>query len=114
MFSPLVSFWLSGMPPIVILPYVILKSVLLGTTSGIIASARPERIPIVASVLAIAVTQVVGTTALFLKFHTLKQAALDLIVGYPGILLQLVAAPFIVKSLSPHEDKIALGDSRKN
>lgn len=113
-FSPLVSFWLSGMPPIVILPFVILKSALLGTTSGALATVRPTRFPLLTALLAIVTAQLVGTAALFFKFHNLKQSTLDLAVGYPGLILQMIAAPLVVKTFVPHEDKTAAGDSQKN
>lgn len=114
MFSPLVSFWLSGMPPIVILPFVVLKSVVLGITGGFMATDRPSRFPILSAIIAIIVAQFVGTAALFLKFHTIKQSILDLVVGYPGLLLQAIGAPMIIRAFSPHADKAPAGDSQKN
>ena len=112
--SPVVSFWLSGMPPVMILPFVVLKSALLGMASGVIATVRPMRFPLLAAFFAIVTAQLVGTAALFLKFHTLKQSTLDLAVGYPGLVLQMIAAPLLVKTFSSHENKTSVGDSQKN
>lgn len=112
--SPLVSFWLSGMPPVAILPFVVLKSALLGTIGGVAVTIRPARFPLLAAFVAIVAAQLVGTAALFLKFHNLKQSTLDLAVGYPGLLFQLIAAPLFVSRFARHEDETPSGDSQKH
>lgn len=101
--SPLVSFALSGMPPVVILPFVILKSAILGVTGGIIS--RRVRSFVIASLLAVLAAQLIGITVIWLTTGKSVMALSDIRVGYLGLLLQSFIAPKIVNFLPRHGDQ---------
>lgn len=101
--SPLVSFALSGMPPAIILPFVILKSAILGVTGGIIS--RRVRSVVIASLLAVLAAQLIGISAMWLATGKSAMALSDIRVGYFGLLLQSFIAPKIVKFLPRHGDQ---------
>lgn len=106
--SPLVSFTLSGMPPAIILPFVILKSAILGITSGIIS--RRVRSVAISSLLAVLAAQLIGITVMWLTTGKSAMALSDIRVGYLGLLLQSFIAPKIVKFLPHHGDQEVPGN----
>lgn len=102
--SPLISFTLSGMPVLAILPSVVMKSTLLGLLSGVLEERQFSKNVFLVAAIAIVATQAIAFALLSLSSQPSALALADVRVGYPGLLLQLTAAPLIVRSLRRHED----------
>jgi len=99
--SPLVSFALSGMPTLALLPIITADLVFLGLAAGML---RSRKLPILVKVLA---AQLAGKAAyaiaIFAAAHlfgseTLGASAIfgSLRIGLPGFLLQWVLVPLII------------------
>lgn len=101
--SPLISFLISGMPPMIVLPYVILKSGLLGGISGYITEKKVMKQGIFAVAFAsIAASQILGSLVIFVLTQNGPMAMADFVVGYPGLLLQMLGAPLVSKGLAKY------------
>ncbi len=99
--GPLVSFAVSGMPGLAILPFMCIELCVYGLTAGLLANAK---MPSVCKLLiAMAAGRIVRAGAIALSIfafgnETLKPAAMwnNLTVGLPGILLQLCVIPLLL------------------
>lgn len=98
--SPLISFGLSGMPPAIILSFVVLKSLILGVVSGAL-SKRIRNLTMVA-LLSIVIAQFVGVFFVWLKTRQSSMAFSDIRFGYLGLLLQSFIAPKIAAFFPRH------------
>lgn len=96
--SPVISILLTGMPPVLLLPFIIAKSVLMGSIGGILSRSRVGNRTVLITGITIIVSQLIGS-ALILGFtHNRILAFSDITVGYPGLLAQIVLIPLISKS----------------
>jgi hypothetical protein len=95
LFTPLVSFWFSHMPPISLLPFILLKSVILGSISGILIRQLSYHHTFLIAGITLLLMQFIGDTYIYLATHQLRLALLDITIGYPGLLLQLIAIPLL-------------------
>lgn len=88
--SPLLNNLLFGMPPTPMLPVILTKSVLLAVAAATIA-ARIGRVTLWAVALAVVTYQSLGTLAEWLITASLDKALQDIVIGWPGIIFQIVA-----------------------
>lgn len=91
--SPVLSFLLTGMPPVMILGFVLLKSSILGFSSGIFSKRLTKFWPYLPAVFAVALTQAIGIVAIMAFTNKSGLALSDILTGYPGLILQIVMAP---------------------
>lgn len=100
-FSPLISFALSGMPGVAMLPFIVIELSFYGLISGILGNVR---FPTIIKVL---IAQLVGriakTIAILFSICLLGNEVINVSViwstvlaGLPGMLLQLVIIPLLI------------------
>lgn len=105
--GPMVSFLLSGMPGMAMLPFIMIELTVYGLAAGFL---RTVKLPTIAKVLAV---QVVGRgvravailTAVQLLGNTKIAVAViwtSIVTGLIGIVLQLVLIPFVVRWVENH------------
>lgn len=111
LFSPLASFLFTHMPPMPILNFVILKSALLGIGAGKLSRIFGGKSLQLSGFLALTLMQVFGVGSIFLLTKNWNMAVTDLVVGYPGLLLMLVAGPFIAGKLGADGNKTSDGNN---
>ena len=104
--SPLISFYTSGMPPITILPFILIKSIILGGSSGFLKERITKSHWLIA-ILAVTITQLLGVAVIYTATQQSNLALADLKLGYSGLLLQVTLAPLIAQFLNQHGDKIS-------
>lgn len=93
--SALISFLLTGMPPIPVLPFVLFKGVLLGLFAGIVA--RYSRLPLLLNLLFIVfLYQFFGTIFEWFMLHNLTLVLMDITTGYMGLLLQIFGGAAVI------------------
>lgn len=103
-FSPLLSFVLSGMPVMAILPFVMLKGCLLAAIAGFVAS-KFRKLSVLSILLAVMGYQLLGFAVVYLFTHNINLALMDLKIGYPGLLLQIIGGYALLTSISKYEGK---------
>jgi len=94
--SPILSNLISGMPTEFILILVILKSIILGFSAGIIAKTL-KQISFKGIFLSILIYQILGLIIEFLLSGQINLFISDITVGYPGLLIQLFGGYFGLK-----------------
>ncbi len=111
LFSPLASFLFTHMPPMPVLNFVILKSIALGVGAGKLSRVFSGKRLYLSSFLALCLMQAAGISIIFLIANNWKMATLDLVAGYPGLLLMLFAGPFIAGKLGADGNKASDGNN---
>jgi len=84
--SPLLSFWLTAMPARPIIGWVIVKSIMLGVVGGL-AAGKLKNLTLTALVAVVTTQMVAGLMGNFA----------DIVVGYPGLALQILMAPVVAR-----------------
>ncbi len=95
--SPLVNSVLFGMPPAAALPAILMKSVLLAMTCGLVAS-RFRKVSIKLLVLVVLSYQIVGTLGEWAMKGDFLLAIQDFRIGIPGMLLQVFGGWVLIKA----------------
>jgi len=106
--APVLSYFLSGMPSIVMLPFIAAETAVYGIASGFVGNTK---VPTVGKVL---ITQIAGrvarSVAIILSIYVFSSEAITLsviwnsiIIGVPGILLQLCLLPLILRAVDKRE-----------
>lgn len=95
--SPLVNSVLLGMPPATALPAILMKSVLLAMTCGLVAS-RFRKVSIKLLVLVVLSYQIVGTLGEWAMKGDFLLAIQDFRIGIPGMLLQVFGGWVLIKA----------------
>ncbi|MFT3752889.1 MAG: ECF transporter S component [Paludibacter sp.] len=96
--SPLINSMLFGMPEAVVLPVIIVKSMLLAITAGIVAHYF-NKVSISLLVAIIIVYQIIGTLFEWVYIGDFYKAAIDFRMGIPGMLLEIFGGYLIIKHL---------------
>lgn len=109
LFSPLVSFALTGMPTSVMLPFMMIELCVYGISAGLL---RNVKLPTIAKVL---ITQIAGRAvragAIMFGFYALGTAVKPAIIlasipaGLFGIILQLIIIPLAVYRLKEADNE---------
>ncbi|MCC8173841.1 MAG: ECF transporter S component [Odoribacter sp.] len=97
-FSPLVNSLLFGMPMLVALPAILLKSVLLAVAAGL-AAAYYKRISFLILLLVVLSYQLLGTLGEWALSGSFYLAVQDFRIGIPGMFLQVLGDYIIIKYL---------------
>lgn len=97
--SPLVNSALFGMPPIVDVPLIIIKSGLLAVTASY-AARRSGKISILAILGAVLAYQMVGTVIEWIIVKDFFVAIQDFRIGVPGILVQVIGGFALLKVIA--------------
>ncbi len=107
--SPLVSLALTGMPAAALLPLMAVQLVVYGVVAGFVSGAR---LPLVAKTLAVVVSGPLAALATLSVAGLFTDAAwvstpgawwASLVVGLPGLVLQLVAVPLVAAWAARHK-----------
>lgn len=109
--SPLASFLFTHMPPMPILNFVILKSAILGAGAGKISRIFSGKSLYFSSFLALFLMQISGVAAIFWITNNWRMATADLVMGFPGIMLMLVAGPIIAGKFGAYGNKTPTGNN---
>lgn len=109
--SPLLSFLFTHMPPMPILNFVILKSVVLGAGAGKLSRIFRDKSLYFSSFLALALMQISGITAIFWITNNWRMATADLVLGYPGIMMMLVVGTLVAGKLGADGNKTSEGNN---
>lgn len=96
--SPLINSVLFGMPPVVALPAILLKSVLLAMVGGYVA-ARFCKVTILLLTLVVLSYQVLGTLGEWAMKGDFWLAIQDFRIGIPGMLLQVFGGWIFINRL---------------
>lgn len=99
--TPLISFSISGMPTFLILPFVLIEVAAYGFFAGFLKEKASSNIWL-SLVSAMFAGRAILLFALFIlptKLNTWQYVSGAIISGWPGILLQILAVPFIVKAV---------------
>jgi hypothetical protein len=103
-FSVLTSFVLTGMPVLTILPFVIIKGVLLALAASFFAR-RNGKLSILNMLLIVLSYQFAGLIIVYLFTHNLTLSTADLVLGYPGLLIEIIGGYILLKSISGYGKK---------
>jgi len=108
--SPLVSFFFSGMPALTILPFVIIKSLSTGLSSGLLTEKFKTKNIFLLTLSSILFTQLIGLILIFSFTSNLNLALMDFKIGHLGLLLQLAFIPLLSQTILKYENKISKKD----
>lgn len=103
-FSPLISFALTGMPMPAILPSVIIKGILLALAASFFAR-KNTKLSILTILLTVFSYQLVGSLIVYLLTHNLALSTADVVLGYPGLLLEIIGGYIILRFISGYGRK---------
>lgn len=109
--SPLVSFLFTHMPPMPILNFVIFKSVILGAGAGKLSRIFSGKSLYLTSFLSLSLMQISGVSLIFWITNNWRMATADLVMGFPGIMLMLVAGSLIAGKLGADGNKTSDGNN---
>lgn len=101
-FSPLLNSVLTGMPPIVALPVILLKSSLLASVAAYTAN-RFKKVSVVLLLLIVLCYQITGSLVEWSVTQSFAKATQDLTIGIPGMLIQVFGGWFMLKKLADYE-----------
>lgn len=96
--SPLANLWLTGMPPVYILPVVVFKGLSLALVASLVANYT-KKINILNMVVIVLGSQLLSSLVIYAVTRNLLFAASDVVIGYPGLLLQVFGGYYLLKSL---------------
>lgn len=101
-FSPVCNYLWFGMPPLAVLPVLLVKSSLLAVAAAWVAQ-RTGKLSLLHIALVVLAYQVAGGFAEWGLTGEWEAAVQDFRLGYPGMLLQVVAGWLVLKFLAKYE-----------
>ena len=96
--SPLVNSALFGMPPAAALPIILIKSVTLAVAAAMIAK-KTNKVTLLTVALVVIAYQLIGSLAEWAMTGAIEKASQDIILGWPGCLIQIVGGYVILRYL---------------
>ena len=110
LFAPLISFWMTGMPAMNILPYMMIELIAIGALAGLLAKSKGAALWRVLMVQAgaKAVRSLIFAGNLYFATEgalTVSAVFGDVVRSIPGILLQLVVVTVLLK-MKEKEDNV--------
>ncbi len=96
--SPLLNSALFGMPPAAALPIILIKSVTLAVAAAMIAK-KTNKVTLLTVALAVIAYQLIGSLAEWAMTGAIEKASKDIILGWPGCLIQIVGGYVILRYL---------------
>ncbi|MDR2627695.1 MAG: ECF transporter S component [Dysgonamonadaceae bacterium] len=98
-FSPLVNSLLFGMPMLVSLPVILIKSGLLAVAGALVARYA-GKVSLLAVLIVVLAYQVVGTAIEWAIAGEFVEAVQDFRIGIPGMLLQIFGGYLLLKAIA--------------
>ena len=86
------------MPPAAALPIILIKSVTLAVAAALIAK-KTNKVTLLTVALAVVAYQLVGSLAEWVMTGSIEKASQDIILGWPGCLIQIVGGYVILRYL---------------
>lgn len=96
--SPVVNSLLFGMPAAAALPLILIKSVALAVTAGLLAQ-RFRKVTLWSILLVIMAYQTIGVAAEWIMSGALSVALTSLRISIPGLLVQLIGGYFVIRKI---------------
>lgn len=96
--SPLVNSALFGMPPVAMLPIILVKSVTLALAAAFIAK-KSNKVTLLTVALVVIAYQLISSVAEWLMTGSIERASQDIILGWPGCLIQIVGGYLALRYL---------------
>ena len=96
--SPLVNSVLFGMPPAAALPIILIKSVTLAVAAALIAK-KTNKVTLLTVALAVIAYQLIGSIAEWAMTGSIDKASQDIILGWPGCLIQIIGGFLVLRYL---------------
>lgn len=96
--SPLVNSALFGMPPAAALPIILIKSVTLALAAAMIAK-KTNKVTLLTVAIAVIAYQLIGSLAEWVMTGAIEKASQDIILGWPGCLIQIVGGYLVLRYL---------------
>ena len=96
--SPLVNSALFGMPPAAALPIILIKSVTLAVAAAWIAR-KTSKVTLLTVALAVIAYQLIGSLAEWAMTGSIERASQDIVLGWPGCLIQIVGGYLVLRYL---------------
>ena len=96
--SPLLNSALFGMPPAAALPIILIKSVTLAVAAAMIAK-KTNKVTLLTVALAVIAYQLIGLLAEWAMTGSIEKASQDIILGWPGCLIQIVGGYVVLRYL---------------
>lgn len=96
--SPLVNSALFGMPPAAALPIILIKSVTLAVAAAWIAR-KTSKVTLLTVALAVIAYQLIGSLAEWAMTGSIEKASQDIVLGWPGSLIQIVGGYLVLRYL---------------
>lgn len=96
--SPLVNSALFGMPPAAALPIILIKSVTLAVAAAWIAR-KTSKVSLLTVALAVIAYQLIGSLAEWAMTGSIEKASQDIVLGWPGCLIQIVGGYLVLRYL---------------
>ena len=96
--SPLVNSALFGMPPVAALPIILIKSVTLAVAAAWIAR-KTSKVTLLTVALAVIAYQLIGSLAEWAMTGSIEKASQDIVLGWPGCLIQIVGGYLVLRYL---------------
>jgi hypothetical protein len=104
LFSPLVSFALTGMPMLAVLPSVIIKGIILALVASFFAR-KNTKLSILNIILIVFSYELAGSLLVYLLSRNFALATADVVLGYPGLLLEIIGGYVLLKFISGYGKK---------
>lgn len=102
LFSPILNSVLFGMPLLIMLPAILIKSFLLAVTAAYVA-ATFKKISILHIISVVLIYQIAGSLIEWGITASFAKATMDLTIGMPGMLIQIFAGWYLLKKLATYE-----------
>lgn len=96
--SPLVNSALFGMPPAAALPIILIKSVTMAVAAAWIAR-KTSKVTLLTVALAVIAYQLIGSLAEWAMTGSIEKASQDIVLGWPGCLIQIVGGYLVLRYL---------------
>lgn len=96
--SPLLNSALFGMPPAAALPIILIKSLTLAVAAAMIAK-KTNKVTLLTVALAVIAYQLIGSLAEWAMTGAIEKASQDIILGWPGCLIQIVGGYLVLRYL---------------
>ena len=100
--SPLANMALTGMPPAYIMPIIMLKGATLAVFASLVANYS-KKISITNLLIVVVAYQLVTSAIVFIITQNKVLALSDVVVGYPGLLLQVIGGYLILSGMNKKE-----------
>jgi hypothetical protein len=109
--SVFISFVLTGMPMLAILPFVVTKGLLLAMAASFFAR-RSGKLSLLNLLLIVLGYEFTGSLMVYLFTRNLALAGADLVLGYPGLLIEIVGGYILLKFINGYGKKELAANSK--